>query len=142
MYGFLEQLLHYFDRPHVAPATAPVGGPAAWRGDALAGSDAWRERLDAGQVAELKRAVETARATGRPTAALSAHDFPLPSLQAAIARWRAELRDGRGFVLISGFPVEAWSPDEAEVAFWCLGSTSACPARRTRTATSWGTSRT
>ena len=32
MYGFLEQLLHYFDRPHVGPPSGPVGGPAAWRG--------------------------------------------------------------------------------------------------------------
>lgn len=121
MYGFLEQLLHYFDRPHTAPPSAPVGGPAAWRGDALASSDAWRERLDAAQVAELRRAVEVARATGRPTAELTAADFPLPSLQASIARWRDELRDGRGFVVISGFPVGEWSEDEAELAFWCLG---------------------
>jgi hypothetical protein len=121
MYGFLEQLLHYFDRPHVAPPTAPVGGPAAWRGDALAGSDAWRERLDAAQVAELKRAVDVARATGRPAAELTAADFPVPSLRASIDRWRRELRDGRGFVLISGFPVAEWSEEEAELAFWCFG---------------------
>jgi hypothetical protein len=121
MYGFLEQLLHYFDRPHVAPPAGPVGGPAAWRGDALARSDAWRERLDAAQVAEIVRAVETACATGRPTGALTAADFPVPSLQASLERWRRELVDGRGFVLVSGFPVGEWSEAEAEVAFWCLG---------------------
>lgn len=122
MYRFREQLLHYFDRPHVAPPAAPVGGPAAWRGEDLAGSDVrWRERLDAVQVAELQRAVEIARASGRPTGELTAADFPLPSLQVSLERWRRELRDGRGFVLISGFPVDAWSEADAEVAFWCLG---------------------
>lgn len=121
MYGFLEQLLHYFDRPHTAPPSAPVGGVAAWRGDELARSEAWRERLDATQVAELRRAVDVARATGRPTRELTADDFPIPSLQAPLERWRRELRDGRGFVLISGFPVEQWSAEQAEVAFWCLG---------------------
>lgn len=121
MYGFVEQLLHYFDRPHVGPPPGRVGGPAAWRGDALAGSDVWRERLDDTQVAELHRAVATARASGRPTRELTAADFPLPSLRTSIARWRDELRDGRGFVVISGFPVQAWIGEDAEVAFWCLG---------------------
>jgi hypothetical protein len=122
MYGFLEQLLHYFDRGHTAPPSAPVGGVAAWRGDELArSSDAWRERLDAVQIAELARAVEVARATGRSTRELSAADFPIPSLHASLDRWRHELRDGRGFVLISGFPVEEWRAEQAEIAFWCLG---------------------
>ena len=121
MYGFLEQLLHYFDRPHVGPPSGPVGGPAAWRGADLAGSDAWRDRLDDAQIDELQRAVATARASGRPTRELTAADFPLPSLRTSIARWRDELIDGRGFVVIGGFPVHAWSEEDAEVAFWCLG---------------------
>jgi hypothetical protein len=121
MYGFLEQLLHYFDRPHTAPPSAPVGGVAAWRGDQLAGSDSWRERLEPAQIAQLRSAVDLARATGRPTRELTAADFPIPSLQDSLERWRRELRDGRGFMLISGFPVQEWREDEAEVAFWCLG---------------------
>jgi len=121
MYGFLEQLLHYLDRPHTAPPAGPVGGLAAWRGSELAGSDAWRERLDDAQVAELQRAVATARASARPMRELTAADFALPSLRPAIDRWRDELRCGRGFVVISGFPVSVWSEDDAEVAFWCLG---------------------
>jgi hypothetical protein len=121
VYGFLEQLLHYFDRPHVGVPTRPIGGPAAWRGDELAGSDAWRERLTGEQVAELARAVDVARACGRPTAQLTAADFPLPKLAEAIARWRHELVDGRGFLLVGGLPVASWSREEAEVAFWGLG---------------------
>lgn len=121
MYGFLEQLLHYFDRPHVGAPAGRVGGTAAWSGDALARSDVWRERLDPIQVAELQRAVATARASRRPTRDLTAADLPLPSLATSIARWRDEIRDGRGFIVISGFPVNDWSEQEAEIAFWCLG---------------------
>ena len=62
-----------------------------------------------------------ARATGKPPAALSAADFPLPALSARIAGWRAELESGRGFQVVSGVPVERWSEADAELAFWCLG---------------------
>lgn len=121
MYGFLEQLLHYFDRPHAGVPEEPVGGPAAWTGRELAASDAWRERLTAAQADELSRAVATALAAGRPLASLGAEDFPLPTLTRDVERWRRELTRGRGFVLIGGFPVERWSRDEAEAAFWGLG---------------------
>lgn len=121
MKGFLEQLLHYFDRPHTGTPSRAVGGAAAWRGRDLAGSEVWRERLEAAQVDELCLAVEHARASGKPTGELSADDFPLPTLQDSVRRWRDEVRDGRGFVLIQGLPVERWSPAESEIAFWCLG---------------------
>ncbi len=121
MYGFVEQLLHYFQRPHAGTPTAPVAGPAAWMGCDLAGSPGWREALDPAQVDELVRAVATAIASGRPTGDLTVDDFPLPTLRTAIARWRTELEHGRGFVVVRGFPVERWSAAEAEVAFWGLG---------------------
>lgn len=121
MYGFLEQLLHYFNRPHIGVPTGLVGGPAAWMGRDLARSNEWREHLAPGQVSELKRAVDTARAAKRATQELTAADFPLPTLQRSIDRWRSDLVDGRGFVLVSGFPVDAWSREESEVAFWGLG---------------------
>ena len=121
MYGFVEQLLHYFNRPHAGVPTGPVEGRAAWVGRDLAGSDEWRERLPPNQVSELQRAVDTALAARRPTQELTAADFPLPTLRASIDRWRAELVDGRGFVVVSGFPVDTWSQQASEVAFWGLG---------------------
>ena len=121
MYGFVEQLLHYFNRAHVAVPTLPIGGPAAWVGSDLAASTGWRERLSERQVREIERAVDVARQTGRRTGDLTIDDFPLPTLRRTIAQWRDELLNGRGFVLVSGFPVEAWSRQEAEVAFWGVG---------------------
>jgi hypothetical protein len=121
MRGFVEQLLHYFGRPHVGLPSGPVGGPAAWMGEDLADSAEWRERLPAPQAEELRSAVEKALASGRSAAELTAQDFPLPGLRGAIERWRAELTEGRGFLLVSGFPVGSWSQEEAELAFWGLG---------------------
>jgi hypothetical protein len=121
VYSFVEQLRHYFDRPHVGFPTGRLAGPCAWTGAALRESSDWCTRLAPGQVAELGRALEVAAASGRRGRDLRAEDFPLPGLAAELAAWRRELVDGRGFVLVRGFPVAAWTPEQAETAFWGLG---------------------
>jgi hypothetical protein len=121
VYGFVEQLIHYFDRPHTCAPTRPVGGPAAWIGSDLAGRDVWRETLRPDQADELLAATAAARSAKKSPTDLRASDFPLPTLGPAIARWREELRTGRGFVLVSGIPVDRITDSEAEVACWGLG---------------------
>jgi hypothetical protein len=115
------QTLHYFARPHQAPRLTPIDSPAAWRGSDLAASATWRHRLSPDDVDELDRALTTAKASGRPLHALRAADLPLPTLASRIAIWRREVTDGRGFVLIQGFPVERWGPDDAAIVFFGLG---------------------
>lgn len=115
------QTLHYFARPHDRPRMTPIAGPAAWRGRDLATSAAWRCRLTEGDVDELDRALAAARASGRPLPELRAEDVPLPTLAGKIAGWRREVADGRGFLLVQGFPVERWGPDDSAIAFYGLG---------------------
>jgi hypothetical protein len=117
--GFADQLIHYFDRPHVGVPEGPLGGPAAWRSDQL--DETWSEQLDSQQVEEILVAVAGASRSGRPTAELSATDLPLPSFAPSFDRWRRALRSGRGFVLVSGFPVGEWSSAETETACWGIG---------------------
>src|SRR4029079_10670376 len=77
MYGFVEQLLHYFGRPHTALPAAPITGRGAWKGEELARSEEWCERLTDAHVAELQSAVETASRSGKPTRDLTVAEFPL-----------------------------------------------------------------
>jgi len=118
--SLIRQTLHYLSRPHEAIARAPIERAAAWRADALEPSQ-WREVLDDAALTELERALEIARRTGLPVAALRRSDFPLPSLTADVDRWRRELADGRGFVVLRGVPVDRWSRADTEAFFWCLG---------------------
>jgi len=120
-FSYAEQTVHYFTRPHERPALAPVGGPAAWRGADLARSDSWRTPLRPAQVDELCRALASALSTGKPTAELTAADFPLPTLAAEVRRWREAIEAGPGLHVVSGIPVESWTQAESETAFWCLG---------------------
>jgi hypothetical protein len=115
------QTLHYFARPHDRPRRTPIDGPAAWRGVDLATSTTWRHRLSADDVTELDRALAAAKASGRSLHALRADDLPLPGLTVKIDAWRREVAEGRGFVLVQGFPVERWGPDDAAIVFYGLG---------------------
>ena len=120
-YSYGRQTVHYFDRPHEAVPTTPVGGAAAWRGVELAAGGDWHVRLDDAEIDELLEATACATASGRPIAELTLADFPLQGMQRRIDAWRRELGSGRGFVLVSGVPVERLSRDEVERLFWCLG---------------------
>ena len=45
----------------------------------------------------------------------------LPRLEPKISAWRHELVHGRGFVIVSGLPVEEWGEARSALAFWALG---------------------
>jgi hypothetical protein len=120
-YSFIEQTLHYFDRPHQRAVDFPVASPAAWRGAELPPFATLAYQLSDIQRAEILSAVATASALGKPTIELVAADFPLPALAGKIAEWRHTLMQGRGFQVIRGVPVGQWTQAEAELFFWCFG---------------------
>ena len=128
---FLQQTLSYFDRPHDGPALAPVASPAAWKRSDLDGAS-WRVRLDEAGLAEVRDAVSRWVSLGRPLAAMTRADFPLPSLSCSIAAWRDEVAHGRGLQVISGVPVESWSVEEASAFFWGLGQHLGRPGAQNR----------
>lgn len=122
-----EQARRYFmGRPHVGMPPGPIAHRAAWRGDEIRAElgNPHNDILHVFTQAELD-AVETAlaqaRATGKPTLQLTRADFPLPTLEPLLQRWRTELGEGRGFALARGVPVGRWPLADAERFFWCLG---------------------
>ena len=122
MYKSLRaQTLKYWARPHEGIPTAPIDTPAAWRGEDMRRRTDWIVELSPDEIAELNEAQQRAAAGGRDMRAMSAADFPLPTLARRIAGWRDEIRRGRGFVLIRGVPVQQWTERQAETFFWCLG---------------------
>jgi hypothetical protein len=118
---FQQQALHYFDREQQEIRRTPLDTAAAWRGRDLSASDEWIVRLTSAQLAELETASNRTRERGLPLEALRRDDFPLPRLSAAIAEWRHELRDGRGFLLLRGVPVDRWTYEDTARAYWGLG---------------------
>lgn len=96
--------------------------PAAWIGAEMAVRDDWIVVLEPRALRELHDATHRACSAGADIARLQRADFPLPTLGPQLDRLRAELLDGRGFVLLRGLPIERYSRAEAATLFMGVGA--------------------
>lgn len=93
-----------------------------WTRASLANDPSWRFDLRQTQIDDLHRAMDNVLARALPVARIRRDDFPLPEWGPTIARLRADVEDGRGFVLLRGLPVERYSVPDLEKLFWGLGT--------------------
>src|SRR5262245_26090013 len=101
----------------------PMTGPSVWYGRDLAVHERdWIYRLSPAELAEIDAAVHIFKASGRPLAAITPEDFPLPAFGAALRRLGAELLDGRGFFMLRGFPADDYRREEQAIAYMGIGS--------------------
>lgn len=106
-----------------APARRLIDGPSAWTGAEMRKRESeWTYRLSPSHVAEIEAALQAVRARGLDIADISRDDFPLPTLGPVLERLRAEVLDGRGFVLLRGMPVENRPIVESATAYWGVGT--------------------
>jgi hypothetical protein len=87
----------------------------------MARRDDWVVHLKPGQAREIEGAVRTARGRGLAMERLTRGDFALPTLAPAVAAWRRELDEGRGFLLVRGFPVASLGDEDSAYGYWGLG---------------------
>ena len=100
-----------------------VEGPSAWVGADLATRpEEWTYRLSRAEVAEIEAATAGVRARDHDIADIRRADFPLPTLGPVLDRLRAEVLNGRGFVLLRGLPVEGRPIADSATAYWGIGT--------------------
>ncbi len=118
--SFAEQSLKYFIRDHTEVPDDPVDSPAAWLGRDLRDvPDTWRVPLAPEEIAELDAALDRFESAGLDLAEIRGGG--LPALEKRAAGWQEDLRTGRGFVVLSGLPVDRWGEARSSRAYWLLG---------------------
>ena len=100
----------------------PITDASAWDGADLASDRTWEYLLTDAHRADLDRALHAVKKLGLQLAEVGRAAFPLPSLAGMLATIAADLRSGRGFALLRGFPVDAYSYDDLELMYWGLCS--------------------
>jgi Taurine catabolism dioxygenase TauD, TfdA family len=111
---------------------SPISSPAAWLGIEQRNRRDWIYKLSDHENSELDAAIKNFRAVGGPPAKASRENYPLPNLALAIRAWMSELDDGRGFVLVRGFPSQNYTEDEAAFAYWLMGLYMGTPVAQNR----------
>ena len=102
------------------PQMEPVTDASAWTGDDLRRDRSWVFNLTSQHQADLDTALQGVKERGLQLAEIAREDFPLPSLQISLQNIFDELRDGRGFVFLRGFPIEGYGIDDVEKMYWGL----------------------
>jgi len=111
---------------------APVPSPAAWKAAAFDDDDRWVIRLSTEEQTELLEATKQVRMDGRAALEFGIANFPLPQLAPRIAGILEELENGRGFVMLSGVPVEGLDDADIYRLYWGLGQHFGMPINQNR----------
>lgn len=121
MRSFVDQVVHYFERPHVGVPDGPVGGDTAWLGADLADDTSWTVPIGPAAIAELRSTVADVTTFDVESSSRLLQPSATPALFDDVATWRRDLTAGRGFVVVKGFPVTEWTSVQCEAACWIIG---------------------
>jgi hypothetical protein len=107
-------------------------GAAVWRTADVTADRTWCVELDDGQRRAIAAAARRAADRGTTIDVMTAEAFPLEGMGDAVTAWSEMLENGRGFVLLRGFPIDLIDPHEVELAYVGLGSHLGTPVGQNR----------
>ena len=93
----------------------------AWSGPELARTpERWTIALTPDEIDDLDQAIGALERSA--IVDITRSDAPLPHLAPRLAAMRETVLHGQGFMLITGFPIERYSLEQAARAFWAVGA--------------------
>jgi hypothetical protein len=102
--------------------TALIDHPSAWYGRDLVHDGGWLVHLTPPDLAEIEAAARTVEARGLTMDQVGRDSFPLPTLGLRLLDHLAEIRSGRGFVVLRGLPVARYTDAQVGLIFWGIGA--------------------
>ncbi len=100
----------------------PVVDPADWSPESLKDVANWSYQLTDRDADELADGIAAVRRAGVATVDIVRESFPLKSFGDVLIDVRRELMDGRGIVMMRGFPLDRFDREGTAIAYVGLGS--------------------
>lgn len=99
-----------------------VSDNVTWRGADLAGKEAVCFDLNTKHIDALKQGLLKVRSKKLGTQDIRRDHFPLRALVNELAGLANEIQEGRGLVVIRGFPIDEFALDDLESIYWGLST--------------------
>lgn len=97
-----------------------LSGPEVWTGAQLADRHDWIEILEPQEIDEIETMLGSLKKRSAEPGEFIKDDLFLPRLEQRFEAVRAQLEEGRGFLVIRGLPVERYTLQENRSIFWAL----------------------
>lgn len=104
------------------PYDRPIDHLSAWKSSDFKGPDDFAYDLTPRRLTAFDRALGAIHAAGLKLDDTDRRHFELREIASELAALRDEVLDGRGFLMIRGFPVGRYSQADIELMFWGLGT--------------------
>lgn len=99
-----------------------IAHPSAWKASDFKSKDDYAIDLESYHLDVLARALAQVKKEGRSLAQINKQSFPLDDIQELIDQVTDELMDGRGFVLLRGWPVREYSLEDIGMMYYGFGA--------------------
>ena len=103
---------------------------ASWHAADFVGDQSWLVHFTDAEIAALDQAVAAVMAHGLRFPDFGKDDFPLAGWAERLRSFADELENGRGFLLARGLPVDRYSDEEIEIAYYGIGLHLGQPVRQ------------
>ena len=98
-----------------------ISHPSAWKASDFASKDDYTINLQPRHLEALARALDQVKQQGLALEQINKSTFPLDDIQDLIEQILSELMDGRGFLLLRGWPVEEYSLEDIGMMYYGFG---------------------
>lgn len=92
-----------------------------WKGGDFTSKDDVAIDLDPASIAACLDQVKALAAAGRDAVSIEAHEAPMTDLADQLSEVRDIILNGRGLVILRGFPVDTLDQNEIEIFYWAVG---------------------
>lgn len=100
-----------------------ITGPTVWKSEDYQNNpERWVHWFTEEEKAELGAAADKFMASGVPLTGMTKENFQLPKLAKLVVDIREDVINGKGFILMKGFPVDEWGLDKSATAYIGLGT--------------------
>ena len=101
----------------------PFAGAGAWYGPEMnQNAVEWQISLSEKQIAVLRNAIASAEKVGLGPLDLTAENFSLPGWEELFSTLKKDLFEGRGFILLRGFPVDVLTALQRGLGYFGIGA--------------------